>query len=53
MNKSFSKHLDGKKPDRMLDAVRCEGRTYVLLERRRDLPEGTDLRHKKLSGTAS
>jgi hypothetical protein len=42
MKKTFQLHIEGKNPDRVLDAVKHELRKYVKRERRRDLPEGAD-----------
>jgi predicted N-acyltransferase len=42
MRKNFPLHIDGRHPDRVLDAVKHEVRKYLKRERRRDLPEGVD-----------
>jgi hypothetical protein len=42
MRKNFPLHIDGRHPDRVLDAVKHEVRKYLKRERRRDLPEGID-----------
>lgn len=42
MKKTFQLAVEGKHPDRVLDAVKHEIRKYVRRERRRDLPEGVD-----------
>ena len=42
MKKTFQLHIDGKNPDRVLEAVKHEIRKYIKRERRRDLPEGVD-----------
>lgn len=42
MKKTFQLHIDGKNPDRVLDAVKHEIRKYIARERRRALPEGVD-----------
>jgi hypothetical protein len=42
MKKTFQLRLDGKHPDRVLEAVKHEIRKYVKRERRRALPEGVD-----------
>ena len=42
MRKNFPLQIDGRHPDRVLDAVKHEVRTYLKRERRRDLPEGID-----------
>lgn len=42
MRKTFPLQLEGKHPDRVLDAVKHEIRKYVKRERRRDVPEGAD-----------
>jgi hypothetical protein len=42
MKKTFQLHIEGKNPDRVLDAVKHEVRKYIKRERRRDLPEGVD-----------
>ncbi len=42
MKKTFQLKVEGKHPDRVLDAVKHEIRKYVKRERRRELPEGVD-----------
>ena len=42
MRKNFPLHIDGRHPDRVLDAVKHYVRKYLKRERRRDLPEGVD-----------
>jgi Family of unknown function (DUF6172) len=42
MRKYFPLHIEGRHPDRVLDAVKHEVRKYLKRERRRDLPEGVD-----------
>ena len=42
MRKLFPLHIEGRHPDRVLDAVKHEVRKYLKRERRRDLPEGVD-----------
>ncbi|MDH4427974.1 MAG: DUF6172 family protein [Acidovorax sp.] len=42
MRKIFPLRIEGKNPDRILDAVKNEIRKYIRRERRRDLPEGAD-----------
>lgn len=42
MRKIFPLQVEGKHPDRVLDAVKHEIRKYIKRERRRDLPEGAD-----------
>jgi hypothetical protein len=42
MKKTFALAVEGKNPDRVLDAVKHEIRKYLRRERRRDLPEGVD-----------
>jgi hypothetical protein len=42
MKKTFQLHIDGKNPDRVLDAVKHEIKKYIARERRRPLPEGVD-----------
>ena len=42
MKKTFQLHIEGKNPNRVLEAVKHELRKYVKRERRRDLPEGAD-----------
>ena len=42
MKKTFPLQVDGKHPDRLLDATKNEIRKYVKRERRRELPAGAD-----------
>ena len=42
MKKTFPLTVEGKNPDRLLDATKHEIRKYLKRERRRDLPEGAD-----------
>ena len=42
MKKTFQLHVEGKHPERLLEAIKHEVRKYVKRERRRDLPEGVD-----------
>lgn len=42
MRKIFPLQVEGKNPERVLDAVKHEIRKYIKRERRRDLPEGAD-----------
>ena len=42
MKKTFQLAVEGKNPDRVLDAVKHEIRKYVQRERRRDLPQGVE-----------
>lgn len=42
MRKTFQLQVEGKHPDRHLEAVKHEIRKYIKRERRRDLPEGAD-----------
>jgi len=42
MKKTFPLHLEGKHPDRVMDAIKHELNRYVKRERRRALPEGVD-----------
>ena len=42
MRKNFPLQIDGRHPDRVLDAVKHDVRKYLKRERRRDLPEGID-----------
>lgn len=42
MKKTFQLHVEGKHPDRVLDAIKHEIRKYLKRERRRDLPTGVD-----------
>jgi hypothetical protein len=42
MRKTFQLHIEGKNPDRVLDATKHEIRKYLKRERSRTLPEGVD-----------
>ena len=42
MKKTYPLQVEGKHPDRVLDALKHDLRKYVRRERRRDLPEGVD-----------
>ena len=42
MRKIYPLQIDGRHPDRVLDAVKHDVRKYLKRERRRDLPEGVD-----------
>jgi len=42
MKKTFSLRVEGKNPERLLDATKHEIRKYIKRERRRALPEGVD-----------
>jgi hypothetical protein len=42
MRKTFQLHVEGKHPDRVLDAIKHDIRKYLKRERRRDLPKGVD-----------
>ena len=42
MKKTFQLQIEGKHPDRLLDAIKHEIRKDLKRERRRDLPEGVD-----------
>lgn len=42
MKKTFPLAVEGKNPDRILEAVKHEIRKYLRRERRRELPEGVD-----------
>lgn len=42
MRKIFQLHVEGKNPDRVLEAVKHDIRKYIKRERRRDIPEGAD-----------
>ncbi len=42
MKKTFQLQVEGKNPDRILEAVKHDVRKYVRRERRRDLPQGVD-----------
>ena len=42
MKKTYQLRIEGKNPDRVLEAVKHEIRKYIKRERRRDLPAGAD-----------
>ena len=42
MKKTFQLHVEGKHPDRLLEASKHEVRKYVARQRRAILPEGVD-----------
>jgi len=42
MKKTFQLRIEGKHPDRVLDAVKHDIRRYIKRERRRELPAGAD-----------
>lgn len=42
MRKIYQLHVEGKRPDRVLDAVKHDIRKYIKRERRRDIPAGAD-----------
>jgi hypothetical protein len=42
MKKTFKLHIEGKHPDRLLEAIKHEVRKYVKRERRKALPQGAD-----------
>lgn len=42
MRKTFQLHIEGKNPDRVLDATKHAIRKYLRRERGRALPEGVD-----------
>ena len=42
MKKTFPLTVEGKNPDRLLEATKHEIRKYIKRERRRALPEGVD-----------
>jgi Family of unknown function (DUF6172) len=42
MKKTFPLQIEGRHPDRVLDALKHELRKYLKRERRRDLPAGVD-----------
>ena len=42
MKKTFPLKLEGKHPERLLEATKHEIRKYIKRERRRALPEGVD-----------
>jgi uncharacterized sporulation protein YeaH/YhbH (DUF444 family) len=42
MRKTFQLAIEGKNPDRVVEAVKHDIRKYIKRERRRALPEGVD-----------
>ena len=42
MRKTFQLQVEGKHPDRLLEAIKHEIRKYIKRERRRELPDGAD-----------
>jgi len=42
MKKTFPLHVEGKHPERLLEATKHEIRKYIQRERRRALPPGVD-----------
>jgi Family of unknown function (DUF6172) len=42
MRKTFPLRVEGKHPERVLEAVKHEIRKYIKRERRRDVPQGAD-----------
>jgi hypothetical protein len=42
MRKTFPLAIEGKNPDRVVEAVKNDIRKYIKRERRRELPEGVD-----------
>ncbi len=42
MKKTFQLQVEGKHPERLLEAIKHEIRKYLKRERRRDLPKGID-----------
>ena len=42
MKKTFKLHIEGKNPDRVLEAIKHEVRKYVKRERGKTLPKGVD-----------
>ncbi len=42
MKKTFPLHIEGKHPDRVMDAIKHEVRKYLKRERSRPLPQGVD-----------
>ena len=42
MKKTFQLHIEGKNPDRLLEAIKHEVRKYIKRERGRELPKGVD-----------
>ncbi|MDN3921967.1 DUF6172 family protein [Roseateles violae] len=42
MKKTFNLKIDGKHPERLLEAIKHEIRKYLARERRKPLPKGAD-----------
>ena len=42
MKKTFQLQVEGKHPERLLEAIKHDIRKYLKRERRRDVPEGAD-----------
>jgi len=42
MRKTYPLSIEGRHPDRVLEAIKHDVRKYLKRERRRDLPEGVD-----------
>ena len=42
MKKTFQLQVEGKHPDRLLEAIKHDIRKYLKRERRRDVPAGAD-----------
>ena len=42
MKKTFKLNIEGKHPERLLEAIKHEVRKYVKRERRKTLPQGVD-----------
>jgi hypothetical protein len=42
VRKTYPLHVEGKHPDRVLDAIKHDIRKYIKRERRRELPAGVD-----------
>lgn len=42
MKKTFKLNIEGKHPDRLLEAIKHDVRKYVKRERRKTLPQGVD-----------
>jgi hypothetical protein len=42
MRKTYALQVEGKHPDRVLEAIKHDIRKYIKRERRRDLPTGVD-----------
>ena len=42
MRKTYPLQIEGRHPDRVLDAIKHDVRKYLKRERRRELPEGVD-----------